>query len=75
MNPLAKIKDTDNVEYMMMRCSYNIVGDEWSGDWVQVFRDVPTSVTTSSNQGPSSGFSSTLTTTTSNNTGTTGSPI
>ena len=75
MNPLAKLKDTDNVEYMMMRCSYNIAGDEWSGDWVQVFRDVPTSVTTSSNQGPSSGFSSTLTTTSSNNTGTTGSPI
>jgi len=75
MNPISRLQDTDNKKYMMMRCSYNIAGDEWSGDWVQVFRDVPASTTTNSNQGPSSGFSSTLTTTTSNNTGTTGSSI
>ena len=45
MNPCARMEDSDGNKYMMMRSSFNLINDEWNGQWVQVYYDVPTTVT------------------------------
>tara|TARA_R100000655_G_scaffold4610_2_gene14911 strand:- start:200 stop:2629 length:2430 start_codon:yes stop_codon:yes gene_type:complete len=45
LNPLAKLKDVDNTEYMFMRGTFTLYMDEWANEYVQVFYDVPTTVT------------------------------
>ena len=46
MNPCARMEDSDGKNYMMLRSSYNLLNDEWVGQWVEVFYQVPTTVTT-----------------------------
>ena len=46
MNPCARMEDSDGKKYMMMRSSFNLIDDEWNGQWVQVYYDIPTTVTT-----------------------------
>jgi hypothetical protein len=42
MNPCARMEDSDGKKYMMMRSSFNLIDDEWNGQWVQVYYDNPT---------------------------------
>ena len=42
VNPVARLVDADGKKYMMMRSTFNMVTDEWSGEWVQMSRTVPT---------------------------------
>ena len=42
MNPLAKLTDCDNAEYMLMHGTFSFTRDEWIGNWVQVNRATPT---------------------------------
>tara|TARA_R100001126_G_C4804999_1_gene138887 strand:- start:7 stop:762 length:756 start_codon:yes stop_codon:yes gene_type:complete len=42
VNPVTRLLDNDGKKYMMMRSSYNFVKDEWTGEWVQMLRHVPT---------------------------------
>lgn len=42
VNPVTRLLDNDGKKYMMMRSSYNFVKDEWTGEWVQMLRQVPT---------------------------------
>jgi len=46
MNPCARMEDSDGKKYMMMRSSYNLIDDEWNGQWVQVYYDIPATVST-----------------------------
>ena len=46
MNPCARMEDYDGKKYMMMRSSFNLIDDEWNGQWVEVYYQVPTTVTT-----------------------------
>jgi len=46
MNPCARMEDSDGKNYMMMRSSFNLIDDEWNGQWVQVYYNIPTTVTT-----------------------------
>ena len=46
MNPCARMEDSDGKNYMMLRSSFNLLNDEWDGQWVEVFYEVPTTVTT-----------------------------
>ena len=46
MNPCARMEDSDGKNYMMLRSSFNLLNDEWVGQWVEVFYEVPTTVTT-----------------------------
>ena len=45
MNPCARMEDSDGKKYMMMRSSFNLINDEWNGQWVQVYYDIPSTVT------------------------------
>ena len=45
INPCCRMEDSDGKKYMMMRSSYNVVDDEWNAQWVEVFYEVPTTVT------------------------------
>ena len=42
MNPCARMQDSDGKKYMMMRSSFNLIDDEWNGQWVQVYYNDPT---------------------------------
>tara|TARA_R100000742_G_C4277798_1_gene99969 strand:- start:488 stop:2959 length:2472 start_codon:yes stop_codon:yes gene_type:complete len=42
VNPCARIEDSDGKKYMMMRSSFNLINDEWNGQWVQVYYNDPT---------------------------------
>jgi len=44
MNPCARMEDSDGKKYMMMRSSFNLINDEWNGQWVQVYYDIPSTV-------------------------------
>ena len=44
VNPCTKLCDADGKEYMMMRANFNLTNDEFSGEWVQVFYEVPSTV-------------------------------
>jgi hypothetical protein len=46
VNPVTRLIDSDAKKYMMMRSTFNFVTDEWSGEWVQMLRQVPSTVTT-----------------------------
>ena len=46
INPCARMEDSDGNKYMMMRSSFNLIMDEWNGQWVQVFYQIPSTVTT-----------------------------
>ena len=37
MNPCARLQDSDGKKYMMMRGTFNLINDEWDGQWVQVY--------------------------------------
>ena len=54
-NPIAKLKDVDTKEYMMMTSSWNISMDEWNGTFVEVVRSVPSSYTVGSSSSSSTG--------------------
>jgi len=41
MNPCARMEDSDGKKYMMMRSSFNLINDEWNGQWVQVYYNDP----------------------------------
>ena len=45
MNPCSRMVDSDGKKYMMMRSTFNIVNDEWNGQWAEVSYQVPTTVT------------------------------
>ncbi len=42
INPCSRMKDSDGKKYMMMRSSFNLINDEWSGQWVEVHYSLPT---------------------------------
>ena len=42
INPCAKMEDSDGKKYMMMRSSFNLINDEWNGQWVEVYYNDPT---------------------------------
>ena len=44
MNPCARMVDSEGNKYMMMRSSFNLINDEWNGQWVEVFYELPTTV-------------------------------
>ena len=46
MNPIAKLIDTDNKEYMMMRGTFDLSRDQWSLSTTEVSYNIPTTVTT-----------------------------
>ena len=46
VNPTMRFLDADGKKYMMMRSTFNLVTDEWNGEWVQMRYEVPSSVTT-----------------------------
>ena len=52
LNPLSKLKDVDNTEYMFMRGSFTLFMDEWNNEYVQVFYDVPGTITTGTKTKP-----------------------
>jgi len=35
------MEDSDGKKYMMMRSSFNLINDEWNGQWVQVYYNDP----------------------------------
>ena len=41
MNPCARMIDSDGKKYMMMRSSFNLINDEWNGQWVEVYYNDP----------------------------------
>ena len=41
INPCARMEDSDGKKYMMMRSSFNLINDEWNGQWVQVYYNDP----------------------------------
>ena len=41
MNPCARMEDSDGKKYMMLRSSFNLIDDEWNGQWAQVFYNDP----------------------------------
>ena len=45
INPCCRMLDTDGKKYMMMRSTFDIMNDEWNAQWVEVFYDVPSTVT------------------------------
>jgi len=45
MNPCARMEDSDGTKYMMMRGTFTLLNDEWSAQWVEVYYEVPTTVT------------------------------
>lgn len=45
INPCCRMLDTDGKKYMMMRSTFDLMNDEWNAQWVQVFYDVPSTVT------------------------------
>jgi len=55
VNPIGRIHDTiDNIFYYLLRGTFNIVKDEWEGEWLQVsFDDGITTTTTTTGSGGS----------------------
>lgn len=45
VNPLAKLEDVDGTKFMPMRMTINFLKDEVSGEWVEITRQVPGTVT------------------------------
>tara|TARA_R110002167_G_scaffold50874_1_gene147769 strand:+ start:1859 stop:4267 length:2409 start_codon:yes stop_codon:yes gene_type:complete len=45
VNPNTKLIDADNKEYMMMRSNFDLVTDQFNGEWVQVKYDNTTQTT------------------------------
>ena len=39
------MEDSDGTKYMMMRGTFDLINDEWNAQWVQVYYEVPTTVT------------------------------
>ena len=49
MNPIAKLTDVDDKEYLFMRGTFNMLSDEWHGEWGQV-KYVTATITSGENQ-------------------------
>ena len=45
INPCCRMVDSDGTKYMMMRGTFDLINDEWNAQWVQVYYEVPTTVT------------------------------
>ena len=45
INPCSRMIDSDGKKYMMMRSSFNLINDEWNGQWVQVYYNDPGTLT------------------------------
>ena len=55
MNPLAKLEDVDGKKYILMRGTFNLTMDEWNLNMVQINYEVPTTVTTGTQETRSNG--------------------
>ena len=55
LNPLSKLKDVDDTEYMFMRGSFTLYLDQWNNEYVEVYYDKPSTITTVTKTRPNYG--------------------